>query len=157
MLLACLTALASGSIWTALALAGGPTRTEYVDQLETICKPRAESTARVMRGVSGDIKSRRYKIAAAKFEHADRIFGQTVEAIAPVPRPEGDRSTLARWFEYLDHQERYLRQISTQLRAGNAVKVQHLTAAFIHTGNKANITTLAFGFNYCRFRFSRFS
>ena len=50
----------------------------------------------------------------------------------------------------------YLQQITAQLRAGQAIKAQRLTARFIHNGNLANNVVLAFGFDYCSFKFSRY-
>jgi hypothetical protein len=73
-----------------------------------------------------------------------------------MPRPPEDVARLAKWFGYLDRQESYLRRITAQLRAGRAIKAQRLTARFIHSGNLANNVVLAFGFNYCSFKFSRY-
>jgi hypothetical protein len=147
-------ALTLGAIASA---AGGPTRSEYVGRLEAICKPRAEATARTMEGVRTDVRKRRYGVAAGKFDAAGRIFRATVGAISAVPRPSDDAATLTKWFSHLRRQQRYLQEISAELRAGEAIKAQHLTAAFIHSGNQANDVVLAYGFDYCRFKFSRFS
>ena len=38
----------------------------------------------------------------------------------------------------------------------NAIKAQRLTARFIHNGNLANNVVLAFGFDWCSFKFSRY-
>ena len=43
-----------------------------------------------------------------------------------------------------------------QLRAGRANPVQRLTARFIKNGNLANNEVIALGFNYCRFKLSRY-
>lgn len=147
-------ALVFGAIATAEV---APTRSEYVERLEKICKPRAEATSRAMEGVRSDLEGRRLKAAAAKFDRAERIFRTTVKAISAVPRPSEDKPTLARWFGYLKRQEGYLKEISRALNAGKAIKAQHLTAAFIRTGNRANNVSLMFSFNYCRFKYSRFS
>jgi hypothetical protein len=63
---------------------------------------------------------------------------------------------LKKWFGYLKRQEQYLNEIAGQLKMDHTIKAQRLTARFIHHGNLANNVTLAFGFNYCSFRFSRF-
>lgn len=142
---------------TATALAAeAPTRDEYVTQLESICKPDAEATQRAMKGARSDIKAERLKIAAGKFAKATRIFGSTVKEIAAVPRPPEDTNKLDKWFGYLRKQESYLGQATAQLRAERAIKAQRLIARFIHNGNLANNTVLAFGFNYCSFKFSRY-
>lgn len=136
--------------------AEAPTRQEYVDRLEAICKPDALATQRVMKGARADIKAERLAAAAGKFARATSIFGGTVKQIAAVPRPPADATKLGKWFVYLKRQESYLQQITAQLRQQHAIKAQRLTARFIHNGNLANNVVLAFGFNYCSFKFSRF-
>jgi hypothetical protein len=147
-----------------LALLGGavalaaepPTRAEYVQQLEAICKPDALATQAAMRGARGDLRAERLSAATSKFAKATRIFGGTVKKIAAVPRPQADEAKLGKWFTLLNSQESYLQQITAQLRAGKAIKAQRLTARFIHSGNLANNVVLAFGFDYCSFKFSRY-
>lgn len=133
-----------------------PTRDEYVTQLESVCKPDAEATQRAMKGARSDVKAERLAIAAGKFAKATRIFGSTVEEISKAPRPPADAAKLDKWFRYLKKQKSYLGQITAQLRAEHAIKAQRLTARFIHNGNLANNVVLAFGFNYCSFKFSRY-
>jgi hypothetical protein len=140
---------------TAVA-AQAPTREEYVAQLEGVCRPDAEATQKAMKGARSDIRSERLAIAAGKFATATRIFGSTVKRISAVSRPPADAAKLGKWFGYLKNQQSYLRQITAQLRAGHAIQAQRLTARFIHNGNLANNVVLAFGFNYCSFKFSRY-
>lgn len=140
----------------AIAAAEAPTRAEYVRQLEAICKPGSKETQRAMDGVRDDVHASRIGIAAHKFSRAAKIFGTTVQRISAVPRPPADAARLKQWFAYLNRQEAYLKQISAQLRAGRTIKAQRLTARFIHNGNLANNVVLAFSFDYCSFRFSRF-
>jgi hypothetical protein len=141
---------------TAAAAAEVPGRTEYVAQLEGICKPRAEATQVAMHGAKADLKAERLAVAASKFSKASTIFGGTVAKISAVPRPTADAAKLGTWFTYLNRQESYLKQITAQLRAGRAIPAQRLTARFIHNGNLANNAVIAFGFNYCSFKFSRY-
>lgn len=136
--------------------AEAPTRDEYVDRLETTCKPDAEATQRAMKGARGDVRAERLKVAAGKFAQATAIFGGTVKRIAAVPRPSADTAKLGKWFTYLKRQESYLGQITQQLRQDHAIKAQRLTARFIHSGNLANNVVLAFGFDWCSFKFSRY-
>jgi hypothetical protein len=136
--------------------AEAPTRDEYVDRLEAICKPDAEATQRAMKGARGDVRAERLAVAAQKFAKATAIFGGTVKGISAVPRPAADTTKLGKWFTYLKRQQSYLGQITAQLRQGNGIKAQRLTARFIHTGNLANNVVLAFGFDWCSFKFSRY-
>jgi hypothetical protein len=136
--------------------AEAPTRDEYVTQLESVCKPDAEATRRVMKGARADIRAERLTPAAEKFAAATSIFGGTVREIAVVPRPPADTAKLSKWVGYLKAQESYLRRITAQLQADHAIPAQRLTARFIHNGNLANNTVLAFGFDFCSFKFSRY-
>ncbi|HEY1355134.1 MAG TPA: hypothetical protein VGF09_02355 [Solirubrobacterales bacterium] len=135
----------------------GPSRTEYVAELEEICKPGAKETQQAMDGVRDDVHyPSRIPLAAKKFSKAAAIFGGTINQISAVPRPFADEARLQKWFGYLKRQEQFLKEIASELRADRTIKAQRLTARFIHHGNLANNTTLGFGFNYCSFRFSRF-
>jgi hypothetical protein len=141
---------------SAVAAAEAPTRDEYVTQLEHVCKPDAEATRRAMKGARADVQAERLAVAAGKFAKATSIFGSTVEGIAAAPRPPADSAKLSKWFGYLKNQEAYLRQITAQLRADHAIQAQRLVARFIHNGNLANNVVLAFGFDFCSFKFSRY-
>jgi hypothetical protein len=157
-----LSRIAAGALAAALLLAAtaaaaeAPTRDEYVAQLEVVCKPDALATQRAMKGARSDISADRIPRAAEKFAAAAAIFGSTVKEISAAPRPPADAAKLSRWFGFLKKQESYLKLITGQLRADHPIKAQRLTARFIHNGNLANNVVLAFGFDYCSFKFSRY-
>jgi hypothetical protein len=155
---AALIAVAVGLTLLGAGLAGAEelTRSDYVDRLEAICEPGSKATQRVMDGARDDVRKERNAVAAHKFERAAKIFGRTVSTIAKVPRPSADTGRLKTWFVYLNRQEDYMHQIADQLRAGRTIKAQRLLSRFIHNGNLANNVTLAFEFDYCSFKFSRF-
>lgn len=136
--------------------AEAPTRDEYVEGLEKICKPDSEATQRAMKGARGDIRAERLAVAAKKFAKATAIFGGNVKEISAEPRPSADTERLRKWFTYLKRQEAYLGQITEQLRHDRPTKALRLIQRFIHTGNLANNVVLAFGFNWCSFEFSRY-
>jgi hypothetical protein len=148
--------LAALLLAAAAPAAEAPTRDEYVQRLEKICKPDALATQRAMKGARADIRKERFKAAAGKFGKATTIFGGTVKQIGAVPRPSADEAKLDKWFGFLGRQEGYLRQITAALRKSEGIKAQRLTTRFIHSGNLANNVVLAFGFDYCSFKFSRY-
>ena len=76
--------------------------------------------------------------------------------ISAVPRPPQDAKQLAKWFHYLKLQESYLGRAAAALRAQRISRYQHNAVLFVHNGNLANDVVIAYGFNYCRFKFSRF-
>jgi hypothetical protein len=151
---ACLAAFALSAFAGASAL---PDQAEYVSRLESICKPGVEETQRAVRGVRSDIRQERLAIAARKLSRAGRIFDGTVGAISSVLRPPADAAQLSKWFRYLRVQESYLRRAASALRSERIVRYQHNAVRFVHTGNLANDVVIAYRFNYCRFKFSRFS
>jgi hypothetical protein len=132
------------------------TRADYVTRLEAICEPGSKATQKVMKGARDDVRQERDAVAAHKFERAAKIFGGTVSTISKVPRPAADTGRLKTWFVYLNRQEDYMVRIAAQLGAGRTIKAQRLLSRFIHNGNLANNVTLAFEFDYCSFKFSRF-
>jgi hypothetical protein len=140
----------------AVSAAAEVTRAEYVKQLETICKPGSQATQRAVRGMRSDIRSERLRLAASKFAKAKRIFAGTVSSISTVPRPPGDRATLARWFAALDRETLYLGRIAASLRAEDIPRFQRVQGLFAQQGSKANNAVVSFGFNYCLYRPSRF-
>ena len=143
-------------VLSAPAGAESPDRGEYVDRLETVCKPGVEATQRAVRGLRSDIKAERLAVAARKLSSAARIFDGTVREISPVPRPALDANQLSKWFGYLRLQEDYLARAAAALRAERIVQYQRNAVRFVHTGNLANDVVIAFGFDYCEFKFSRF-
>ena len=134
----------------------GSDRAEYVSRLESICQPGVEATQQVVRGVRSDIKAERLAVAAGKLGRAAQIFDGTVSKISAVPRPPSDAAHLAKWFGYLKLQESYLSRAAAALRAERIPRYQHNAVLFVHNGNLANDVVIAYGFNYCRFKFSRF-
>ncbi len=133
-----------------------PTQPQYVAHLEAICKPHALATQRTMKGIKPLVRAEHFGPAAAKFSHARRLFDATVREISVLARPPTDAARLAKWFVYLGRQQSLLKTITAQLRAGHAISVQRLTARFIKNGNAANNEVIALGFNYCRFKLSRY-
>ncbi len=136
--------------------AEAPTRSEYVAQLEKICKPGSEETQRVVRGVRADVRAERLPLAGSKFGKAEKIFARTVRSISGVPRPTADRAVLGRWFTALGQEKLYLGQMVTTLRREDVAGFQRVSAKFIHEGNRANNAVVSFGFNYCSFKPTRF-
>jgi len=132
------------------------TRGAYVDQLETICKPGSQRTQRALDGVRLDVRKERNSIAAHKFDQGAVSFGSTVSKISKVARPEADSARLDDWFERLERQTQYMREMADQLRAGRNIKAQRLLGRFIHNGNLSNNITLGFEFDWCSFKFSRY-
>jgi hypothetical protein len=148
--------LAEGAPDPGDGLATAPNRVEYVSSLEKICRPGSNETVKAMGNARKDLRDGRIAVAAHKFERAAKIYRRTLKTMSAVPRPTADTARLKAWFGYLNRQQDYLSEIIDNLKAGRTIKAQHLIADFIHTGNLANNEVLAFGFNYCSFKPTRY-
>ncbi len=152
-------ALLAALALSALAVAdAAPDQAEYVSRLESICKPNVEQTQRAVKGVRSDIQRERFAIAARKLSSARRIFDRTVGAISAVPRPPADAAQLCQVVR-LPEASGVLSARSGvgACRRQHIVRYQHNSVRFVHTGNLANDVVITYGFNYCRFKFRRFS
>lgn len=141
-----------------VAVAAGAelSRSEYVTQLEKICKPRSLATTQAVRGTRADVQAERFAAAAGKFAKARRIFVGTVGAIKRVPQPAADQATLARWFDALDRETTYLDRSIAALRAEDLPRFQRESAQFFRQGSKSNNIVISFEFDYCAFKSSRY-
>ncbi len=91
----------------------GPSRAEYVEQVEPICQANTVANKRILKDVkTKDAASVRPKSGkrARQFIHASIAFGATVRKIAAVPRPPADDARLLKWFEHLDIVQTNLRK-----------------------------------------------
>lgn len=137
--------------------AGGPTRTEYVAQVEPICQANTMASQRILTGASAKVKQKKLASAGSQFIRAAAAFGKATGEIAAVPQPPADQPKLAKWVEHLRLVQGYLR------KAGKALKVSdrdHATIDVIKlrsAGNAANNVVYDFEFRYCRITPSRFT
>jgi hypothetical protein len=151
-----LACLVLGLVVAAFAAAAEPSRSEYVTQLEKICKPRSLATTRAVRGTRADVQSERFGVAASKFAKARKIFAGTLSSIKKVPRPPADQATLGRWFAALDRETVYLDRSIAALRADDLPRFQRESAQFFRQGSKSNNIVISFEFDYCAFKSSRY-
>ena len=150
--------LAAIGLSASAGAAVAPDRAEYVSRLESICKPGVEATQRAVRGVRSDIRGRtpRRRGGKARQGRADlrRDRGQDLGRSAPAARRDPARQVVR-----LPPAPGVLSGPGPpRLCARSASsRYQHNAVRFVHNGNLANDVVIAFGFNYCRFKFSRFN
>jgi hypothetical protein len=155
--LAALVAAALLAAAVAHAEEGGPTRPEYVAQVEPICKRNAEDNERILQGARGRVRHHKYRQAAAQFFQASTAFGKAVAAITRVPRPPADDARLLKWFGFLRIVQKNLRKIGKALKEEDRVKAVHETIRAERSGNAANNVGSVFDFHECRLTPSRFN
>lgn len=143
----------------AAAAEEGPTRAQYVEQVEPICQANTEANKRVLKNAKARAKSRvpaKLKQAGAQFVHASAVFGKTVEKLGAVPRPTADDARLLKWFTQLGVVQAKLRALGVALKANEEIKAAHEQIRIERAANAANNYSFVFDFHYCHLTPSRF-
>jgi hypothetical protein len=153
-----LAAIAAATLVAGVAGADeGPTRAEYIAQVEPICKQNTEANKRILKGARGKVKQGRLPAAGGQFIHASQAFGQTVQRIVAVPRPAADDARLLKWFRFLRIVRTNLRKVGVALKKENRVLANHEAIRAERSANAANNVSAIFSFKYCKLTPSRFS
>ena len=139
------------------AVEGVPSRAEYVEAVEPICKQGTEASERILGGVREKVKAGRLRPAGGQFIRAADAFGKTVERLTAVPRPLEDEGRLLRWLSLLEVVGENLRKIGVDLKKERRVRANHDAIRAERSGNAANNAGFAFQFRDCRLRSSMFS
>ncbi len=135
----------------------GPTREEYVAQVDPICEQNTLANKRILKGVQAKVNNGKLKAAGDQFIRASEEFGATMKEIEAVPRPAADDARLVKWFGFLGKVKTYLRMIGKALKEENRVKAVHERIRVERSSNAANNVGFVFGFDYCRLTPSRFT
>jgi len=138
----------------------GPTRAQYVEQVEPICQANTEANKRILKNAKEKAQSRvpaKMKQAGAQFIHASAAFGATVEKIAAVPRPTADDARLLKWFKQLGIVQEKLRKLGQALKANEEIRAAHERIRVERASNAANNVGFVFEFHYCHLTAARFS
>jgi hypothetical protein len=142
---------------SALAEEGGPSREEYVAQVEPICQANTVANKRILKNVKERARDGKLKLAGSQFIHAAAAFGATVKKIVAVQRPPADNDRLVKWFGFLGIVRKDLHQVGKALLEGDKIKATHESIRLQRSGNAANNVGFVFGFDYCRVTPSRFT
>jgi hypothetical protein len=136
--------------------AEAPTRPEYVEQAEPICKQNTISNRNALKGTRDDVRHGRLDQAARKFDKAAREFGRTVQRLEALPRPTADEEILTRWFTHLSQETALLKNFAKRLHKHNTVDLADYVLELRHHANVTNNIVLTFGFDYCLIQTARY-
>ena len=98
--------------------AEGPTRPEYVAQVEPICQTNTLDSQRILAGAD-DKSEEKAGRRGRQFIRAAAAFGKATGEIAAVPPPPADQPKLTQWIEHLRLVQTYLRKAGKALQAGD--------------------------------------
>jgi hypothetical protein len=134
----------------------GPTRDEYVAQVDPICQKNTEANKRILKGASKKVNAGKLAQAGHQFSHASAAFGRSVREIKAIPRPPADSPRLEKWFHFLGIVKKNLGKVGKALKEGNKVKAVHEKIRAERSSNAANNVSFVFGFKYCHLKASQF-
>jgi hypothetical protein len=138
----------------------GPTRTQYVEAVEPICKANTDANKRILKNVKTKARSKSpsaVREAGARFIKASSVFGAAEKKIAAVPRPAADDARLLKWFKYLGIVKTKLRLLGKALKANEKILAAHEQIRVERASNAANNVSFVFEFNYCHLSASNFT
>jgi hypothetical protein len=133
------------------------TRESYKEAVEPICKTNVQANERILKGVRGNVKAGKFKLAASQFTKAAGALHKAIGKLKAVPQPTADQAKLAKWLKYIEEEEGFFLQIAKKLKAGDKNGATAMQIRLSHTANQANNQVLAFEFKYCRVEPSKFS
>lgn len=134
----------------------GPTRDEYVAQVDPICQKNTEANKRILQGASQKVNAGKLNQAGAQFTRAAAAFGKSITEITAVPRPTADSPRLEKWFGFLKKIKTNLGKVGKALKEGNKVRAVHEKIRAERSSNAANNVSFVFGFKYCHLKASQF-
>ena len=137
-----------------------PTRAQYVEQVDPICKANTEANKRILKNVKTKARSKSPKTvrqAGAQFIQASSAFGSAAKKIATVPRPPADDARLLKWFKYLGIVKTNLRKLGKALQANEKITAAHEQVRLERSANAANNVSFVFEFHYCHLTASNFT
>ncbi len=138
----------------------GPTRAEYVERVEPICKANTEANMRILKNVKQRARSRQQRQvgrAGGQFIHASKAFFKAIGKIAQVARPPADEARLLKWFAHLRIVGKDLRKIGKALKEGDKIRAAHEQIRVERAANASNNVGFVFEFHYCRLSQARFT
>jgi uncharacterized membrane protein YccC len=126
------------------------TRSDYVAQVDPICREGIDANRGLLRGVEEMIVKGKLKRASHRFSRAAAALRQAREQISVVPRPPADVPRLTKWLELVKEQETLLRQMASALKQHQRPLVQKLAQRLLRGAKQANRLVADFDFEYCR-------
>jgi hypothetical protein len=138
----------------------GPTRAQFVEQVEPICQANTVANKRILKNVKTKARSKspgQVKQAGAQFVRASSAFGAALQKLNAVPRPAADDARLLKWFKHLGIVKTNLFKLGKALEADEKILAAHERIRVERASNAANNAGFIFEFHYCRLSASNFS
>lgn len=132
-------------------------RTEYVTNVEPICKTNSEASEKDLTGVKKLVKENKLKQAGADFSKAAGALEKAQKQLAAVEQPPADTAKLTKWLSDIKGEVSLMKTIAAKFKAGDKSKGSSLSVKLTHNATAANNLVIAFQFKYCKIDPSKFS
>ncbi len=149
--------IAFAMVGSSVAAAEGPTRDEYRDAVEPICKVNTKANERILSGVRKQVQENKLKAAGAKFAQASTALKKARRELVGVPQPSADLQRLKKWLDYVKTEADLFGQTAKKLKAEDRRGANQMVIKLTQTANRANAQVLPFDFVYCRLEPARFT
>lgn len=153
---AAISPVAAALLFTSASFATTPTRSQYVEQVEPICKTGTLANRNVLKGVESMVRQGKLKLAAHRFLTAANALQQVIKRLTVVPRPPADVDRLSQWLGHAKAADSLLSRIGRSLKEGNRSKAQDMANELLTEAKRANAVVVGFDFDYCRLNPARF-
>ncbi len=143
--------LAVGVMGSASALAGEPSKTQYIAKADAICTTEGKLIAPYARKYSQMTSGKHpnYSGAALALSGANAVRSASLVKLRALPQPTGARSKLSALWETFDKLITDTDEVAVALGGGDNASVAYFDADAQLTGGNYELQAQAFGFKVC--------
>jgi hypothetical protein len=138
------------------ASSAGPTRDDYVERVEPICKSATQAHRSILQGIEKTVREGKTGVASVRFIRAADAFEEVVRKLAAVPRPPGDEARIERWLGHAKTGDKLLRKMARTLKKGKQSKAEAIAHELLQETKRGNAVVVGFDFESCRLNPARF-
>ena len=142
--------------FAAIAVAA-PTKDEYKDLVEPICKTNKEASDRILKPVRGLVKNDKLKDASTRFKQAAAALEKAYKQLSLVEQPPEDAAKLGKWLSGIKGEVSLMKTISAKFGQGNKSKGSSLVVKLTNNANATNNLVIAYQFDYCKIDPSKYT
>lgn len=137
------------------AFAEGPTREEYKEQVEPICKA-GRAKEEILKNVRKEVKEDKLKKASRQIATAAAALKQTYGKLLKVPKPSEDAARLTKWLKGIKTEVELLETTGRKLAKGEKNAALRMVVRLKSNADKTNNQVLEYQFRYCHVDPSKF-
>jgi hypothetical protein len=137
------------------AFAEGPTREEYKEQVEPICKA-GKAKEEILKKVRKEVKEDELKKASRQVATAAAALKQTYMKLLKVPKPSEDVARLTKWLKGIKTGVELLETTGRKLGKGEKNAALRMVVRLKSNADKTNNQVLEYQFRYCHVDPSKF-